>query len=196
MSLQSLQELIRREVALWPRSVRAPVPRQDLVLMAEHGMSCTTRGFAPSVRPYIHPSILNTAATSGLQFGKGSCTPWEHQPAFVTQNRPQRIPQRSQISAGRLLPVTARQGPHLTRPLGSTGQDRAGPRQLPEPSVLSAVPLRVAAPSPCALRSATRGPVTGGSWHSPPVSSLELAPLSLEPAQMLLFSVLKSHQML
>lgn len=50
-------------------------PQQDLGLMAEHGMSCTTRGFAPSIRPYIHPSILNTAATSGLQFGKGSRTP-------------------------------------------------------------------------------------------------------------------------
>lgn len=51
----SRKRLIRREVALWARSIRAPVPRQDLGLVAEHGMFCTTRGFAPSFHPPIHP---------------------------------------------------------------------------------------------------------------------------------------------
>lgn len=47
----------------------------------------------------------------------------------------------------------------------------------------------MAGPSLGALGSAPRVPVTRGSRHSPPASSLE-------PAQTLLFSVLKSHQTL
>lgn len=49
--------------------------------------------------------------------------------------------------------------------------------------------LGMAGPSLCALGSASCIPITGGSWHSLPASSLE-------PAQMLLFSVLKPHQTL
>lgn len=41
---------------------------------------------------------------------------WGHQPAFVTQNQPQRVPWCSQISARRLLHFTARWASHSFPP--------------------------------------------------------------------------------